>query len=149
MKPDAVKQEDRSRAHSSHVDESHKDSGTLEHSSDLSATQRAVRALQSIGYLKRPDAGEHAELFEGMLRYERLTGRSVLARPRTFEEAAIELAVDVYWRECGVPDDIDHGRDGLVQIRAYGPAGGFWTTGALSWSVQSQRARARRRSMPR
>lgn len=136
MKSDQATKKSRSREHGSRVDERHKDGATPEHPSDLSATQRAMRALESVGYLKRPDAVEHAELFEGMLRYERLTGRGVLARARTFEEAANELAVDVDRRECGVPDDVDYGRDGLIKIRAYGPAGGFWTTGTLSWSVQ-------------
>ena len=137
MKSNQATKKVRSREHGSRVDESDKDRATPEHpSSDLSATQLAMRALDSIGYLTRPEAGEHARLFEGMLRYERVTGRSILARARTFEEAANELAVDVDRRECGVPDDVDYGRDGLIKIRAYGPAGGFWTTGALSWSVQ-------------
>jgi len=124
-----------SREHSSRVDESQKDSAPPEHLSDRSATQLAMRALESIGYLKRPHAGEPAELFEGMLRYERLTGRSILARDRSFEATVIHLANDIEQRECGVPDEINYGHDGLIHIRAYGPAGGFWTTGNLSWSV--------------
>jgi Matrixin len=135
MESDAAKLEDRSQAHGSHVDESPRGGATPEHLSDRSATRLAMQALESIGYLQRSDAGEHAKLFEGMLRYERLTGRNVLSRAVTWDQAAVELVADYYRRECGVADDVDVDRDGRIQIRAYGPIGGFWSTGALSWSV--------------
>src|SRR5262245_41048943 len=135
MKSEATKR-GRSREHDSRVDESYREHATPEDRSELSATRRARYALESIGYLNRPAAGENGELFEAMLRYERVTGRSILASAQTFDEAAHAIAVDTEQRECGVPDDIHHGQDGAIKIRAYGPAGGFWTTGNLSWSAQ-------------
>jgi hypothetical protein len=102
---------------------------------DLSVAERAEQVLASIGYLRPPAEARHAQLFDAMIRYERLTRRPLFAGAQTLDQAALNLIIDADRRNCALPDDFHYAPGGMISIKAYGPAGGFWTTGNLSWSV--------------
>src|SRR5262245_59480828 len=103
---------------------------------DLGVAKQAEQALPSIGYLRRTAELQHVVLFDAMIRYERLTGRSLFAGAQTFDQAALELIVDIDRRNCALPDDFHFAPGGRVSIKAYGPTVGVWSTGNLSCSVK-------------